>query len=41
MTVVLYLPFKYYHIMTFVKSKNKKHFNQFTMSLNFMIYCFI
>lgn len=35
MTVVLYLPFKYYPTITFVK--NKKHFNQFTMSLLFYV----
>lgn len=35
MTVVLYLPFKYYHIITFVK--NKKHFYQFSMSLLFYV----
>ena len=42
MTVVLYLPLKYYHIITFVKNKNKKHFNQFTMSVPFcVILCYM
>ena len=38
MTVVLYLPFKYYHIITVVK--NKKHFNQITMSVSFCVILF-
>ena len=38
MTVILYLPFKYYHIITVVR--NKKHFNQFTMTLVFYVILF-